>query len=203
MQKQRGWNIMLLVYPIGAPLTLWVMLWKIRGHLNPPEGHERDIVVEREEDPVIAEEPISSFALVFRPKFWYFEVVSMMKRLMLTCMVVICRTLAQTTCFVLFVTIFMLVLEREVRPYVNQFVSAFTYVLSWQNLLFILYLLLLDAEMVSEQNRLAEEMERQLKIKEAKDAPTCAAGRRTQDRRPPHPLLNSRPLLAVRLRCSD
>merc|ERR1711991_329356 len=86
--------------------------------------------------------------MVYRPKFWYFEVVNMVKRLMLTCMVVMCRTLAETTCFVLFVTIFMLVLEREARPYVNQFVSAFTYALSWQNLMFVLYLLLLDAKMV-------------------------------------------------------
>ena len=58
----------------------------------------------------------------------YFEVVNLTRRLMLTCMVVMCRTLAQTTCFVLFVTIYFLVLEREARPYTNQFVSAFTYV---------------------------------------------------------------------------
>ena len=45
------------------------------------------------------------------------------------------------------VAILTLVVERESRPYINPFLSAFTYCLQWQILLFILVSLLLDAEM--------------------------------------------------------
>ena len=45
------------------------------------------------------------------------------------------------------VAILTLVVERESRPYINPFLSAFTYCLQWQILLFIVVSLLLDAEM--------------------------------------------------------
>ena len=31
----------------------------------------------RTEDKVLAEDPITSFALIFRPKFWWFEIYNM------------------------------------------------------------------------------------------------------------------------------
>jgi len=173
--------IMLLIYPIGAPLTLLIMLWKLREHVNPKSPglrvHEIDaqrrldtnrarqpqpptdptttpttflttIVTTKpfSEKPEVANEPIAFFALYYRPKFWFWETLNMSKRLLLTCAVVMCRTLAQTTVFVLFVTIISLVVEREAKPYLNPFLSAFTYILSWQMVMFVLYLLLLDAD---------------------------------------------------------
>ena len=67
----------------------------------------------------------------------------------MTCAVVLCRTLAQTTLFVVFTGIVSTVIQREARPYINSVTNGFAYLLCWQCLLFILYCLLLDARMTS------------------------------------------------------
>ena len=94
------------------------------------------------DDPVLAEEPATAFAIIFRPQFWWFEVYNMFRRLMLTCAVLLCANLAQTVVFVMLVAIVTLVIEQESKAYVNQFLSSFTAVCCWQVLLFILFLLL-------------------------------------------------------------
>ena len=59
----------------------------------------------------------------------------MVRRLLLTCATLLCRTLAQTTVWVLFVAIVTLVIEQETKPYINPFLSAFTNVCNYQILL--------------------------------------------------------------------
>ena len=50
-----------------------------------------------------------------------------------TCgVVVLCRTLAQTILYVLFVACVTLVVEREAQAYLNDFISAFAYSCGWQ-----------------------------------------------------------------------
>ena len=56
----------------------------------------------------------------------------MSRRLALTCVVLSCSNLAQSTVFTVFVSIVTLVVERESAPYINPFLSAFTYALHWQ-----------------------------------------------------------------------
>ena len=48
-----------------------------------------------------------------------------------------------------------LVFERECQPYCNTYISAFSYVLHWQILMVVLYLLLLDSEMASDAGEIA------------------------------------------------
>ena len=43
----------------------------------------------------------------------------------------------------MFVSILALVIEREAKPYVNLFLSSFTYSAAWLIVIFVLYLLLL------------------------------------------------------------
>ena len=75
------------------------MLFRLRQHLNPRDTgmSTSEIDRSRRENPVVAEEPIAFFALYYEPKYWFWETINMGKRLLLTCVVVICRTLAQTT----------------------------------------------------------------------------------------------------------
>ena len=138
---------MVAVYPIGAPLVLLLLLWRYRYNLNPPFGNlsEVEVIAARKEDPVLAEEPLTDFSMLYRPAFWWFEVYNMVRRLLLTCAVLLCRDLGETTVFVVFVAIITLVIEQESKPYVNVFLSAFTHVCCWQILLFVLYLQLLDS----------------------------------------------------------
>eukprot|EP00619_Florenciella_sp_RCC1007_P011561 CAMPEP_0205918708 /NCGR_PEP_ID=MMETSP1325-20131115/9977_1 /ASSEMBLY_ACC=CAM_ASM_000708 /TAXON_ID=236786 /ORGANISM="Florenciella sp., Strain RCC1007" /LENGTH=400 /DNA_ID=CAMNT_0053286261 /DNA_START=21 /DNA_END=1223 /DNA_ORIENTATION=+ len=149
---------MVLVYPIGAPLLLFILLFQHRENLNPPDREEEDVIEARKvetaqsyEDKVLAEaladDPVTSFALHFRPRFWWYEVYNMSRRLLLTCVVLICDGLAQTTLFVTTVAIVTLVIEQETKPYCASFLSAYCNVACWQILLFALYLLLLDAAM--------------------------------------------------------
>ena len=153
-------SICMCIYPIGAPLLLLGMLAAYRDRLNPDHtswtddlqhandaiidhSHELKVIARRKEDPVLAEEPITKFAMIYRPQFWYWEVVNTYRRLMLTCIVVLWETLAQTTTYVVFVSIISLILEREAKPYTNLFLSSFTYSGSWLIVLFVIYLLLL------------------------------------------------------------
>ena len=94
------------------------------------------------DDPVLAEEPVTAFAMIFRPQFWWFEIYNMLRRLMLTCAVLLCADLAETVVFVMLVAVVTLVIEQESKAYVNQFLSSFTAVCCWQVLLFIHFLLL-------------------------------------------------------------
>ena len=106
--------------------------------------------------PPVPRDPICTFARTLRPRFYLYEVYNMARRLALTgecvvraasltqhlfpkhhcpntlVVVLMCETLAQSTILVLFVSILTLVVERESSPYVNRFVSAFTYALHWQ-----------------------------------------------------------------------
>ena len=90
-----------------------------------------------------------TFALLYRPRYWWYEIYNMLRRLALTSMVLGCRTLAQTTVFVVAVSILTLVIERESEPFQNPFLSAFTYCMHWQIVLFVQFQLLLDAQMTS------------------------------------------------------
>ena len=56
----------------------------------------------------------------------------MLRRLLLTCAVVLCSTLAETTLFIVFISIVTLVIETETKPYISRFLSAFTRVCCWQ-----------------------------------------------------------------------
>ena len=48
-----------------------------------------------DDDDVLADEPVTTFAATFRPQFWWFEIYNMFRRLMLTCAVLLCATLAE------------------------------------------------------------------------------------------------------------
>lgn len=79
-------------------------------------------------------------------RFYWWEPYNMMRRLALTCGATLCNSLGETTVFVIFVSVVTLVIEREARPHISLFLSGFTYCMLWQILLFVLFMLLLDAE---------------------------------------------------------
>ena len=68
---------------------------------------------------------------------------------MLTSVPVAFNLLSTTTIYVISVSVVTLVFERECQPYCNPYISAFSYVLHWQILMVVLYLLLLDSKMAS------------------------------------------------------
>lgn len=91
--------IMIAVYVMGVPLCLFFMLFQHRHLLNPP------VELGQTEDSIIAarrtyfkthSHPIMSFAMLYRPRYWWFEVYTIMRRLTLTCGVLVCNNLSQT-----------------------------------------------------------------------------------------------------------
>ena len=64
-------TVMMLIYPFGVPLLLFVMLAKFRKRFNSPLARdEAEAVRIRETDEELQNEPIASFAVLFRPRFW-------------------------------------------------------------------------------------------------------------------------------------
>ena len=58
--------------------------------------------------------------------YWWYEVYTMVRRLLLTCAVLVMDSLASTVFFVVCVAIVTLVIEQECKAYENRFLSAFT-----------------------------------------------------------------------------
>ena len=94
----------------------------------------------------MAGDPVTSFSMIYRPRFWGFEVYNMIRRLLLTCAVLVYDSLAATTLFVITVAIaiVILVIEQETKPYCSAFLSAYCHACCLKILLLSQYLLLLD-----------------------------------------------------------
>ena len=139
-------SIMMIIYPMGCPLLMLVSLYRHHDALNPPCEEEAAVIAKRKEDPRLAEDPLTAFSLLYRPKFWWFECYSTLRRLMLTCVVLCFDQLGSTVVYVTCVAIVTLVIEQECKPYVNAYVTGFCNCCNWQVVMMILYLLCLDAD---------------------------------------------------------
>jgi len=155
--------VMIIVYPIGGPSILFVMLWRQRHRLYPPtlrtsgggKALEAQVIDERRESGITQDAPITEFAMIYKPKFYWWEAYNMLRRLMLTCAASLFSSLGETTVFVIFVSVVTLVIEREARPHVSLFLSGFTYCMLWQILIFVLFMLLLDARITGHLGNVA------------------------------------------------
>ena len=52
--------------PIGAPLSMLLMLARHRHRLNPPGKKQLDVIHERLDDPELAADPITKFAMLYK-----------------------------------------------------------------------------------------------------------------------------------------
>jgi hypothetical protein len=140
-----------VIWPVGVPLALIVWLARISRHLDPPNIGEEEAIEGRKEDPVVAESAIAFVAIMHRPRYWYYEVVfNLGRRLALTCVALVFDSNAAFMCFILAVSIYTIVSEREMNAHIDPYVGAFVYLMQWQILLCILAMLLMDAEMTDE-----------------------------------------------------
>ena len=69
-------SAMLLVYPIGAPMVVWIMLWQHRHELNPPGLYdgtllEEDVIAKCRESPLLEEAPITQFVSTIREPIFF------------------------------------------------------------------------------------------------------------------------------------
>ena len=65
------------VYPLGLPLLVFIMLFRLRDKLNPKvkDGvSEDEVIANRKEDAELAKKPIARFAMLYKPHFWGMEV---------------------------------------------------------------------------------------------------------------------------------
>ena len=59
--------LMVLVYPIAMPLTLFLLLWEHRDRLNPPNVDDEAAAIERrKDDAVLREETVTAFSMLVR-----------------------------------------------------------------------------------------------------------------------------------------
>jgi hypothetical protein len=126
--------VMILVYPIGMPGILAIMLWKRRNQLRPKRpahvsapAWEAHVISARRADPALLNDPVAGYAMIYRPKFYAYECYNILRRLAYTCGATVAKSLAQTTVLVMFVSVTTLVIERESRPHISLVLSAFTY----------------------------------------------------------------------------
>ena len=164
--------LMVLLYPLGVPTAFYITLRRFRSQLDPRGVPEAKVIEMRNVDEIVglggqgglfddklaecatnklfADEPITAFARPYRPQYWYFEAYIMFRRIVLTSGSLCFEYLSSMIVFVLAVSIVTLVFEDQAKPHINTFLSAFCYCMSWQVVLCILTLLLLDADMTSD-----------------------------------------------------
>lgn len=140
----------LFVYPIGVPLVFYFWLRQFRLKLDNPAVDEKQWVEERKQFVDVHDHPIASYGLSFRPQYWYYDVVTLVRRLTLTSFALIFTSAADSLIFIFVVSILMLVIERESSPYLKPETSMSVYILHWQVVLFIQGLLLADAALTDD-----------------------------------------------------
>ena len=84
--------VMCLVYPVGVWATLFAWLWSFRERLDPTTGLEHEdededeayhvyqVIQKRKKDEVIRDAPITTVALKFLPRYWYYECITLARR---------------------------------------------------------------------------------------------------------------------------
>lgn len=139
--------------PVGIPLLLLLQLQRLKRQLQPlaevgqPDLTEKEQITKRNLNQGLKNAPLSSFAIHYRPKFWWYEVFSLFRRLVLTSVPLMFSTLDSVTVFVLIFGIIFLIVERECSPFVDERVSMYAYTSSWLLLVFVMYTMILDTDM--------------------------------------------------------
>mmetsp|Transcript_55334 Transcript_55334/g.152333 ORF Transcript_55334/g.152333 Transcript_55334/m.152333 type:complete len:600 (+) Transcript_55334:1277-3076(+) len=141
--------LMVLCYPLGISLALYAWLWSFRNRLDPKAKAEAEAIAMQSNDPVLKDAPITALALKFRPRFWRYELITLGRRLALTSLALMFQQLAHMMVFVLLLSILTLIIDKECEPYQRRWMSAFSYVLHWQLVLFLLAVIMMDADVVS------------------------------------------------------
>jgi len=67
-------------WSIGVPCILFVMMWAVRDRMNPRGMGEEAVIDKREDDHLYDVEPITAFARIYRPRFWWYVERSMQRR---------------------------------------------------------------------------------------------------------------------------
>ena len=65
-------SLMFIIYPIGIPTALLVMMSQFRSELHTPSSlNEESAIKLREDNQLFKREPITTFARIYRPRFWW------------------------------------------------------------------------------------------------------------------------------------
>lgn len=125
-------SVAVLIWPIGVPLGLFMLLWPQRHRLDPKAETEVEALQIREEDTELSH----SIALImwrkYRPRYWWYEVFDMMRRLCLTCFVLVFRRPGLMISFALGVAMLTTVIQRESQPYIDIWLESLVNLAHWQ-----------------------------------------------------------------------
>lgn len=142
-------SVNVVIWPVGVPLGITIWLNRISRYLNPPGIPEAQAIVERQDHKHVVNSAVAFLALRYKPRYWYFEMLDVARRLMLTCFVLVFDSLGMFVMFVLAVSITSTVAEREMGAHRDKLTRKFVYLMSWQIVLCALGMLLMDAEMTN------------------------------------------------------
>lgn len=141
--------VCVLIYPCGVPLLYLLWLTYYRGRLDNAEHEEAEMLDIRANDDRLLANPITASALQYRPQRWWYELVIMCRRLLLTGFVLWFETPYSMVICSQFLSVLFLVIEREASPYLQPSLSMYIYALQWQLVIFIQAFMFMDANMTT------------------------------------------------------
>ena len=110
--------VFIVIYPIGTPLCLGYLLWRSRKRLNPPHAKsEADALSIRAGDQSIA--ALHQLFYPYRPTYFYFEVVDIYRRILMTGSLILIRGKPQRAVVGLGLSLLFVALYQTACPYVT------------------------------------------------------------------------------------
>lgn len=138
--------LMCLVYTFGGPLITFLLLFRHRHDLNPSEGRETEIIAYRHVLPTLQCCPVLALALPYKTQYWYWEIFTMVYRLMLTSVALVFQSHQNMILFVLVVALSSTGVQREAQAALNPRLAGFMYMCNWQVVLVLIGLMAKDSQ---------------------------------------------------------
>ena len=137
-----------LIFPVGVPAVFVSMLWPLRKRLDPQVGNEAESIAIRANDETLTQSVVAQVFQKYRPRYWWYEIFDMYRRLSLTCFLLIFEKPASMIIFALGIAMLTTVMQREAQPYLDPWLASLSNLAHWQIVLCCVAILLVRSAIV-------------------------------------------------------
>lgn len=103
---------------MSVPLSWLVLLFRLRGRLNPPMTSTDAVLWIRDHDPTLA--PVRFLFAVYQPRYYYWEALELYRRLLFIGVLPLLGTYSLSAAIGVLFSIVSLAVYGEVGPYLRQ-----------------------------------------------------------------------------------
>ena len=144
--------VCIVIFPVGVPLAFACILFPLRARLDPPAPTEAEAIALRAEDEGLEHSIARQLFRVYRPRYWWYELVDILRRLALTCFVLVFEKMGTMLTFAVFVALLTTVIQREAQPYLDPWLASLVYLCHWMINMSCISIVLVESRMVTDSD---------------------------------------------------